>query len=120
MQRSGPFTALSPSTGERENRWQSRVEHISGNFLRDGHEFVAVSRDLLFSPGAVRWCMVIHDETRAALSGQETLIRRFAVARNWICIPAHASHAKNPLIFTGPLCKTAKPLPTTAMLPLSK
>jgi len=72
MERSSPLApALSPSTGERENLWQSRVEHISGNFLRDGPEFVAVSRDLFFSPGAVRWCMVIHDETRASLACQK-------------------------------------------------
>ena len=31
---------------------------------------------------------------------------------------AHANHARKPLMWTLPLCRTAEPLPTTDMFPL--
>src|ERR1700688_4045107 len=51
---------------------------------------------------------------------KNTLTRRLDCPRYWRWTAAHASHATNPLRWTLRLWSTAKPLPTTAMLPLSK
>src|ERR1700731_2956741 len=51
---------------------------------------------------------------------KNTLTRSLDCPRYWRWTAAHASHATNPLRWTLRLCSTANPLPTTAMLPLSK
>src|SRR6266446_8877120 len=50
----------------------------------------------------------------------KTLTRRLDWARNSRCTAAHASQARKPLRRSRPVCRTAKPLPTTAIVPLSK
>ena len=61
-------------------------------------------------------CPVTYVQTHC----KKTLKRRLDVARNCRCTAAQVSQAPIPLTWTFPLWSTAKPLPTTAMLPLSK